>query len=151
MRAKKAPDLLLPPQANLRRGYEDWVSFLCLGGNGNKGCPPKPSVHINNPLPLQFSLCFPGRRIFHFPPHPNPYHLSLWSCFTPTFPIPPPAKLLPLLLPSFQPNISFSPHLPAMGQSPPAPSLPKLEDDASGHENNNDGDGNCDIELGVHT
>lgn len=68
MRAKKAPDLLLPPQANLRRGYEDWVSFLCLGGNGNKGCPPKPSVHINNPLPLQFSLCFPGRRIFHFPP-----------------------------------------------------------------------------------
>lgn len=38
------------------------------------------------------------------------------------------------------------------GPAPLLASVPaELEDDASGHKNNNDGDCNCDIELGVHT
>lgn len=117
------------------------------------GCPPEPRVHINNSPISPIILYFPERRnlpgFLIVSPHPNPYCLSPKSCLNPPLPIPPPAKLPSLLLSSFLLNTAK--HSVPICQHPPLPSLPELEDDASGHKNNDDGDGNCDIELGVHT
>lgn len=72
-------------------------------------------------------------------------YLSPRSCLNLPLPIPPQQN------PALASSLLQAKHSVPNSQHPHPHSLPELEDDASGHENNDDGDGNCDIELGVHT
>lgn len=133
----------------LRRGSADWVIVLSLGGNKDKECPAKPLVHIITPHRSHYPCMSLGEGmcpVSHCLPRPK----SLT-----TFPQGVALIYHSLSHPQQNPALASS-LLPAKhpvpnGQHPHPHSLPELEDDASGHENNDDGDGNCDIELGVHT
>lgn len=146
MCAKKV-SRLSPPPGSPKKGSAEWVSFLSLGGTGEKGCPPQgpqgtciiPSPSRCPWLSLKEGIC-PG------------FSLSPLTRIPSTFPqgLPSPAASYP----RSRKIAALAPSLPpaALWSQRPAPlNLPELEDDASGHKNNNDGDGDCDIELGVHT
>ena len=112
-----------------------------------------PPTCAHNDLPTSPTLLvFPQQEpelISHSFSCPDPSYLSPRSCLNPSLPIPPPAKLPPRLLPA---KGAILPSFHSWGCQHPLPTgLPELEDDAGGHEDNDDGDGNCDIELRVHT
>ena len=109
------------------------------------GRPSPPACAHNDLSTSPTLLVFPQQEpelISHSFPCPDPSYLSPRSCLNPPLPIPPPGKLPPRLLPA---KHSWG------GQHPLHAGLPELEDDAGGHEDNDDGDGNCDVELRVHT
>lgn len=142
------------PQATLRRALQTGSAFSVLEEIGAREAYQSPECTEIIPL-SSLILVFPwetesaliSHQKFVFP-QPNPYYLFPSSCLHPTFPTHPPAKVLPLPLLA---RASTAKHSIPICQHPPPLSLPELEDDASGHENNDDGDGNCDIKLGVHT
>lgn len=142
---KKAPDFLPPPQAALRRGSAGWV----LEEMGTRDVHQSPTCTQTPTLPLPLSLYSPGRRKLCSVLTSTPTQIlptfSQGLTFTHYFPSHPQQNCRPVSFPPSSQSISL--HLPA---SLP-PGLPELEDDAGGYQDNDDGDGNCDIELRVHT